>query len=236
MRTKAVFFDLGGTLLIMRRDRVFRRVLLDESIELELDRVHSAYVRLDPWWVGEYGTRIMSPEETVRAYRALDAKVFLALFPESDPEDASRVAKVVQARWSEVEESIPLELYPDAEPLLKVLKSEGYLMALVSNAPPDTDRVIAPLHLGRYLDPIVISGLVGYSKPNPEIFRVALKSVGVKPSETVHIGDLYESDIVGARNAGIEGILLDRDGTQGNRDCKTLGNLSEVIPLLASGL
>ena len=80
----------------------------------------------------------------------------------------------------------------------------------------------------RYLQHVVISGIVGYSKPHPEIFRIALRLAGIEPSQAIHVGDLYESDIVGARNAGIQGVLIDREGTASNLDCPRIMNLGDI--------
>ena len=74
----------------------------------------------------------------------------------------------------------------------------------------------------------MVSGVVGISKPNPDIFRFALADAGVNPTEAVHVGDIYEADVLGARRAGMKGVLIDRDGSQGGRDCPTISNLTEI--------
>lgn len=231
-RTKAVFFDLGGTLLVMRRDRIFRRVLKEEGYGTSLGAVHSSYAKAEILWLSTYGGGVMSPAETADAYRDLDEKVFSALFPAVDHSEAVRVSKQVRKRWPELEHEIPLELYPDVDPTLSRLKKDGYSMGLVSNAPPETGRVVKALGLSKYLDSVVISGVVGYSKPNPKIFAIALEEVGAAPAEAVHVGDLYAADIVGARNAGIRGLLIDRDGTKQGLDCPCLKSLQEVYSFL----
>jgi len=73
---------------------------------------------------------------------------------------------------------------------------------------------------------------VGYTKPHPEIFRIALREVGVEASEAVHVGDLYEADVMGARNAGMKGILVDRDGTQRSSDCPRVRSLPEIYQFI----
>ena len=228
MKKRAVFFDLGGTLLVMRRDRIFRRVLLEEGREMNLQKIHSAYIKAESWWLSFYGGKMLTPEEGFEAYRVLDQKVFSALCPAESQSEAARVSALVRKRWPEFESEIPLALYPDAEPTLKGLADDGYLLGLVSNAPPDTGKAVEALGLRRYLDTEVISGVVGYTKPHPEIFRIALRETGVGPEEAVHVGDLYEADVVGARNAGIEGILIDRDGSYDNPDCPHIRSLTEI--------
>ena len=231
-RTKAVFFDLGGTLLVMRRDRIFGKVLGEEGYSVSPGAVHSTYAKVESWWISTYGGNVMSPAETADAYRDLDEKAFSAIFPNASHSEALRVSKQVRKRWPELEHEIPLELYPDVDRTLSRLKRNGYSMALVSNAPADTGRVVERLGLSKYLNSVIISGAVGYSKPNPKIFDIALREVGVAPTEAVHIGDLYEADIVGARNAGIQGLLIDRDGTNRGLDCPSLRNLEEVFSFL----
>ncbi len=228
MKTRAVFFDLGGTLLVMRRDRIYRRVLLEEGRDTPIERIHSAYVDAEAWWLSFYSSKVLTPEQTDEAYRILDQKVFSTLYPDESESEALRVSKLVRKRWPELESEVPLALYPDSEPTLISLKGAGYSLGLISNAPADTGRVVEALGLTRYLRTVVISGSVGYSKPNPEIFRIALREAGVGPGEAVHVGDVYESDVIGARNAGVEGILIDRDGSHADLDCPRLRTLAEV--------
>ncbi len=228
MATRAVFFDLGGTLLVMRRDRIFRRVVNEEGRDASVDAIHRAYMGLEPWWLTTYAAIPMSPEQTVDAYRHLDQMVFSSLFPEADGEEALRVSRLVRKRWPELEKDIPLELYPDVEPTLTNLGRRGYTLGLISNAPADTERVVKPLGLDRFMTILVFSGAVGYTKPHPEIFRIAMKGAGSRPEESVHVGDLYEADIVGARNAGMKGLLIDRLGVHSNLDCPKLTSLDQI--------
>ena len=228
MKTRAVFFDLGGTLLVMRRDRIFRRVLQEKGRLASLEEIHSAYVRAEPSWLNFYGARVLNASETEEAYRVLDQRVFEALYPEESGAEALRISRLVRKRWPELETEIPLALYPDVEPTLAKLVGDGYLLGLISNAPADTLKAVRALGLTKYLQTVVISGVVGYSKPNPEIFRIALREAGVEAAEAVHVGDLYEADVVGARNAGVEGVLIDRDGSQPGADCPRIRVLPDV--------
>ena len=228
MRTRAIFFDLGGTLLVMRRDRVFSRVLFEEGRPVKLDEVHSAYLKVEPSWLSVYGAKVLTADETEEAYRELDGMVFSALYPNESESEALRISKLVRKRWPELESDIPLRLYPDAEPTLRRLAADGYLLGLISNAPADTVKAVEALGLNRYLRTVVISGVVGYTKPHPEIFRIALRDSGVDAGEALHVGDLYEADVLGARGAGILGVLIDRDGSHLGVDCPRVRTLPEV--------
>ena len=215
-------------MLVMRRDRIFCRVLGEEGYTVDQSAVHTVYTGADSWWLSAYGDRVMTPAETADAYRSLDERVFSKLFPKASRTEAFRVSRQVRSRWPQLEEEIPLKLYPDVEPALDGLKKDGYALGLVSNAPAETTETVKTLGLSKYLDSVVISGVVGYSKPNPEIFRIAMKELAVAPEEAVHVGDLYEADVLGARNAGIKGLLIDRDSDRRNLDCPVLKSLSEV--------
>ena len=224
-----MFFDLGGTLLVMRRDRIFQRVISENGRDASLGSIHSAYMSLEPWWLETYSVRQMSPEEAVESYRHLDEKMFSSLFPDASRDEAVRTSGLVRKRWPELAKEIPLELYPDVEPTLVSLSERGIHLGLISNATADTARTVDQLGLGKYMSNIVISGLVGYTKPNPEIFRIALRNAGATSSESIHVGDIYEADVVGARNAGMKGILIDREGGAERHDCPTLSDLRQVL-------
>jgi HAD superfamily hydrolase (TIGR01509 family) len=223
-----VFFDFGGTLLIMRRDRIISRILSEVGYPADPEQVHSAYFSVEPSWLKVYGDKTMSGEETQEAYRQLDATIIRRLFPGRTEAEVERVATFLRLGWPRVEKTVPLELYPDALPTLSALRAKGYSLGLVSNAPPDTLGVIEAMGLRRFFPVILVSGVVGVSKPNPEIFRMALEQARATPAETVHVGDVYEADVVGARNAGIKGILLDRSGSQRGIDCPCIASLSEL--------
>jgi HAD superfamily hydrolase (TIGR01549 family) len=229
---KAVFFDLGGTLLIMKRDKIFHKVLAKEKRMVSLESVHSAYIKVESSWLSVYGNRAITPDETNEAYRQKDVRVFKELFPDATSEEAERVSLLARESWPQLEKTIPFEMYPDSEPLLKRLAGDGYSLGLVSNAPPDTAKVVEDLGLHQYIGTVVISGIVGFSKPHPEIFRIALRKAGVEPQETIHVGDVYDSDVVGARNAGIQGVLIDREWRQSGLDCPRISNLHEVYGLI----
>jgi len=60
--------------------------------------------------------------------------------------------------------------------------------------------------IDKYFDSIVISSDIGYIKPHQEIFHLALRKDGLKPGEALFIGDSYNQDIAGAKNAGMKTV------------------------------
>lgn len=95
---------------------------------------------------------------------------------------------------------------------LEELKSQGYKLAIVSNAEGQVANDAKRFGLAPFFDVIVDSFVVGVEKPDPRIFHIALERLGVSPEETRFAGDIYSIDMVGARAAGIEGALIDQHG------------------------
>jgi HAD superfamily hydrolase (TIGR01549 family) len=226
--TRAVFFDLGGTLMVMRRDAIVREVLLGEGKDVGLDDVHSAYMEVESWWLSKYGNRSLTPAETDAAYSVLNERIFEELLAH----EGVRIYRSARERWAELERTVPYELYPDAEPALKRLGALGLTLGLISNAPSGVNDAIDSLGLRSLLDHIVISSEAGFTKPHPRIFQLALARAKVQPEASAHVGDIYEADVVGARNAGMRGILLDRNGDQDDHGCPTVASLSGLESVL----
>ncbi len=63
-----------------------------------------------------------------------------------------------------------------------------------------------------YFGPVVASGVVGYTKPHPQIFHLALAELGVAANRALYVGDSVPHDVQGAAAAGVDAVLLDRAG------------------------
>ena len=86
------------------------------------------------------------------------------------------------------------------------------------------------LGLEGYLDVVVTSDEAGASKPQPPIFLFALAKARLAAEEALHVGDQYGTDVVGARNVGMNAILLDRDDIDSEfTDCKRIVSLAELL-------
>ncbi len=126
-------------------------------------------------------------------------------------------------------------LYDDTIPTLSHLRDAGFKLAIVSNWDTPLDPLTERLGIAHYFDAIVASHdeRVKSAKPDTHIFNYTLAKVGVSAEEVVHVGDTYEADIIGARNAGIRPILLDRDNTQIDKWDETIRSLTELPELLS---
>lgn len=99
-------------------------------------------------------------------------------------------------------------VYPDAAEFMKT--SRLPICVITNNAAGYVEENLQnnDLHPAH----IVSAEDVRAYKPYPEIFERALEITGCTPDEVIHIGDSYTSDVLGANAAGIEAILVDREG------------------------
>jgi len=110
---------------------------------------------------------------------------------------------------------------PGAVEAVASLVAAGFIVGVVSNADGTVARLLADAGFAPHLAFVVDSGAVGIEKPDPGIFALALGLAGVPASDALYVGDLYPVDVVGARRAGIEPVLLDPLGRYADRDCRT---------------
>jgi putative hydrolase of the HAD superfamily len=105
-------------------------------------------------------------------------------------------------------------LYDDTLPCLDWLRAAGVKLAAVTNASGSHQRAkLDTLGIGRFFDTVVIAGELGAAKPDPVIFQTACARLGVPVEASMHVGDLLEADALGARDAGLHGVWLDRSLT-----------------------
>ena len=102
-----------------------------------------------------------------------------------------------------------LTAYPHTKEVLAFLKEQGYRLYLLSNAQAAfTNAEIDLMALRPYFDAIYLSSDAGICKPQPEFLKQVLDDHGLKPSETVMVGNDLTTDIAVAEAVGIDGILL----------------------------
>ena len=107
-------------------------------------------------------------------------------------------------------------LMPGAIELLEYLRPK-YNMYILSNGFKELQsRKMHTAGIDKYFDKLILSEDIGVNKPNPELFEHALRTTGSKLSESIMIGDMFETDITGAANIGMEQIYYNPKGKQGH--------------------
>jgi REG-2-like HAD superfamily hydrolase len=244
-----VFFDLGDTLMYVHPDvpALYLETCRELGLEVEPTGVAAAL------HAGERHYR-----DALRSGRSFEsslaeARAFwqeynqLILGELGAPGDTAVMARTLSERfWSPPS----WRVFPEVHEVLGGLRAAGLQLAVISNF---TDAIVAVCRtheLDGYFDCLVASAVTGAQKPDVSIFREALRRTGADPSTSIHVGDNYVADVLGARAAGIDAVLLDRsrsgghamfdfalrDGVGGSGgvtlDCPVVADLSELRELL----
>lgn len=115
--------------------------------------------------------------------------------------------------------------FDDVAPSLHALHTAGYRLAIASNF---DNRLHALCDEFTELQPIecrVISAEVGYRKPSPRFYEALLHATGCAAPELLMVGDDLENDILGAREAGIAALLINRRGDSQPGELSELGDI-----------
>jgi len=110
---------------------------------------------------------------------------------------------------------------------------QKYPMAVISNADGRIEDVLRRCGIADCFRTITDSGLVGYEKPHPEIFRQALKSMAAAPGESLYVGDVYSVDYLGATGAGMQAVLMDISGAYCDKGLPRVQSLEELQSTLS---
>jgi len=95
---------------------------------------------------------------------------------------------------------------------LDTVRARGVKVAIISNSEGMLDRLFRDLGILEHFDLVVDSGKIGFEKPDPRIFAVAFDHFGIGPERTLHLGDVFATDVLGARAAGCRHALIDPFG------------------------
>ncbi len=123
--------------------------------------------------------------------------------------------------------------YPEAAGVLRALRARGLRLIVASNWDVSLPAVLDATGLADLLDGVLTSAAVGAPKPGGAIFGAALALAGATPHEAVHVGDSPAQDVLGARAAGIEPVLLDRGVTPAEEIPAGVTVISSLTDLLA---
>ncbi|TCN58131.1 HAD superfamily hydrolase (TIGR01509 family)/HAD superfamily hydrolase (TIGR01549 family) [Rhodococcus sp. SMB37] len=189
----AVLFDFSGTLFRLEEDDSWMEQITDNAgaqfdvhQQAELMRRLTAPtgqpVEMDAEEHHAWTNRDRDPAWHREAYLTVLRKSGVA-----DPQQAQNLyAKVTDpACWT---------VYPDTVPVIEALSGEGYRIGVLSNIAFDIRPAFAVLGVDDLVSAFTLSFEVGAVKPEPEIFRYAVETLGVDPTRTLMIGDSEKAD------------------------------------------
>jgi len=117
---------------------------------------------------------------------------------------------------------------------LKAFRAAGLDLAVVSNSNGTLRQCLDRLGLAQSFSAVVDSTEIGVEKPDRRIFLRAMEQIGAKPETTLHLGDMYHIDVVGAEAAGLRAVLLDSADLYGDHPCRRVPSLLALGELIRS--
>ncbi len=226
----AVVFDAGKTLWDFkhRPEALFAEALSRQGVHVDQAKLSEAVRKAERRFDEEFSG--LAPEEqasTMARYERffvseLGAEVDLERFSR-DCDDIFHKATHDVSNWA---------AYPDAVPTLEALRARGFKLGMISNASDLARKVLRNLDMERRFDFVVISSEVGVNKPSPDIFHMALRQANIHPHRAVYVGDRLNIDVRGARRAGMQAILLDREDLYPDADAIRIRDLKGLTRFL----
>lgn len=229
---EAILFDMGYTLIYFypSPDEIALRAYSDVGLKVDPERLSAAW---DEVW-GEYlrqaaGATFEVSEEHDRKSRLERERRVMAALGIYSEEKLLAFQERLEAIYRQPG---TVRLFPETKSVLETLRSRGFRLGIVSNWGWNLPDFCEQVGISDYFEVILPSARAGCSKPNPLIFHKAMDKVRVSPERALYVGDNYEFDVVGARSAGMEAILIDRSEGKARWDCPVIHSLEELFPLL----
>lgn len=194
---KAILFDFGGTLDSDGEHWLDRFYALYEDLGLlvPLSEIKKAFYHADALCSSDGGVASLGLRPLMTRHVRLQ---FAALGLVNNQKEQ----KMVESFCIQSERFLQRNAR-----LLRRLKNR-YRLGLVSNFYGNVGTLCEEAGMAGALDVILDSALVGMRKPDPAIFRSALRKLNLPPHEAVCVGDSFERDVIPAREVGMKTIWL----------------------------
>ena len=216
---KAVFVDYMGTTVDEHSPEmaeIIRRICKNSSLHdprqvqrfiLDTRRRYEADSYLD--------TYLTEDEIVTRLILDMEAQIKLR-------DDPATLRDLIHSHW------VNAPVFPDAQTFFDRCPIPIYM--ITNNGLPYMEQALR--HNGLKAAGVVSADTARAYKPHREIFDEALRVSGCTPGEVIHIGDSYETDVVGARGAGIRPVLLLRGHSRRHDDVDTADDLEQALELI----
>jgi YjjG family noncanonical pyrimidine nucleotidase len=231
---KHLFFDLDNTLYDFESNSfvalksAFTLIGLIEKID-SFDEYFKTYSIInEALWV-EYREQRM-PKHILRGKRHLDSLERFGIVPEME---ATHIDDLYLSEMSG-----QTELFPCTVEVLTELKKRGYIIHIITNGFKEVQHdKLLNTGLIKFLTNVYISEEIKAPKPSHEIFEYAIVSSNAKKKESLMIGDSWESDIIGAKNYGIDQVYFklgfnEPDYGEYGEPTFTITKLNELLTIL----
>ncbi len=218
---KYIWFDLGYTLLRLKREENFQNILADLGFSITISEIGKAFHLTDKLFMREYpgvlgkSRDFYMPMFLGNLIYTLGLRTDICPLFEAWKKKLDNPFKV----W------VPFDHVRDE---LSRLSEEGYRLGVISN----WDKTAVPLldmhGLTQLFDNIIISSEVGFEKPGVEIFNIALDKASVSVEDCLYVGDNYYDDGIGSKKVGMDFVIINSFGTLGVEEIKDCAIISDI--------
>lgn len=221
---KAILFDVDDTLIHVHPSvhETFTRAYRHLGLGIDDAKLKEAYQAVIEFYWQE-GLKYREDERLL--WIRFNETILHRLGFEGDVQDyAEEVVRFF-------EENTSYRVFPDVEPTLAALRSQGRTLGAITGRIHSTRPILERFGLMKYFDFYFAAGEVGLRKPEAAFYERALRLARVKASEALLVGNDL-TDVEGARNVGITPVLIDRQGQFASVDCIRLTDLHQLLSLL----
>ena len=219
-KLRVIFFDVGNTLLFPNRRRI-HAPLAARGIVPDGEHLRDLECRTKNRFDGIMTGTITDNGSTDHSFWRIFYSRLLSEIGLSDDAIRDQLVAAIQnsGNWDTIRPGT-------AERLHEI--GERYQIAVISNADGKIADVLQRCGIAHCFRTITDSGLVGYEKPHPEIFRQAMQSMNAAPEESLYVGDVYSVDYLGATGAGMQALLMDVPGAYREKGLPRVESLNEL--------
>ena len=233
---RTVFFDAGFTLIrpYPSTPEICQQVCQRLNLHIHLDAVKERMTEAQDYYYRQmrlnrhtWGSEQAISEFWISYYMNL-------LRPFIEEHDEPRLYQLAQVINQEFDKHTSWEVYSDVIPTLEALRRHKYTLGVISDWGISLGPILRRLNLTPYFDCLLVSAVTRHAKPSPLLYEMALERANSIADYTLHIGDSYIHDVLGARAVGMTPVLLDRPGhlEESNVDCLLIHSLAELLDLL----
>lgn len=228
MQLETLFLDAGGVLLFPNFERI-SAALGRHGVTIATGALAKAELAAKRQLDEEQTFQAMSDQERGRLYFSLMLeRAGLSRTPSAE-------AAIAELHDYHRQHNLWDHVPGDARPALAAFRARGLRLVVVSNANGTLKRLFDRIGLTPTVDLVLDSHEEGVEKPDPRFFQIALERSGARQETTVHVGDLYHVDVVGARAAGIRPVLLDVGDLYAGVDCPRVRSLTALADAMLAG-
>jgi len=226
MLIKSIFFDLDHTLWDFEKNSElsFKKIFKKYTITINFEKFIEAYIPINfKYWKlyrnGEISKEFLRYNRLKEVFNLFDYKI-------ND--------KIINNISHDYIEFLPEnnKLMDGAIEILEYLKPKYRLFIITNGFREVQDKKLKNSKIKHYFEAIYDSESVGVKKPDPKIFKHALKDSGSNANESLMVGDNYEADVLGAKKLRINTLHFVAHGEKIHNKNETIFKLIELKSIL----